>query len=190
MTLYLGLKLDKNDIKGSQQNILKIKHGLEDWCFSPILSSSQAVMRYVSMPTPGEVATPGQQQLTITPYHITKAHNWASRHLESTIYTTANEAIDIVITDAAPHGTKGLQPTFIKLLEGVHLSSLTREISGDGGVTETFTFIFQSCTHTYIALLDKGETKDLGEFSYDLNVRKVGSGDAEIKTSEYKPEGE
>ena len=192
MALYLGLSIATTDVKGKEQRPLTITHkGLEDYCFSPILSSSQAVMRSIGMPVPGENVTSGQQSLTISPYHITKSHNWASRHLESTIYYKADTAIDIVIVDLVSHGKvgEGLKPTFIKLLEGVHLASLTREISGDGVMTETCTFIFQRCTHTYISLLAEGKMHVHGEFSYDLNVRKVESGNAELEPSEYKPQG-
>ena len=189
MTLYIGFKIAKEKILGTNQNIVKIKGSdFDDYFFAPISSSTQAVSRYVSMPSPGTGINTGGAALSITPYHITKGHDWASRHIESCIYNKESGAIDIYIINAVTSGADaGLLPLFVKHLEGAYIAGLTREIDGDGSISETISIIFQKCSHTYNEVKEGGgEIEKIEIFAFDLNVGISDSSAGAPETSTYQ----
>ncbi len=186
MTLYMGIEAP--DVKGTNQGVVEIKaEGLDGIKFAPISSSSQAVSRFLSMPAPGQNINTNQSTLSITPYHITKGHDWASRHIEGCIHNGGQSAIDIYIVNAVVVGTNaGLKPLFVKHLEGAYIAGLTREIDGDGNVTETISIIFQKCTHTYNEVDPKGKVTEIEKFDFDLNKGVSDSSPSGLKDSAYE----
>ena len=153
MALYLGLymKFDaaKNQKVGAT-SFEKADADLAEWSFGTITSSDQSTSRFLAMPSPAELST-SDGMLHLTPYHVTSGFNWMSPIFEAALHkSTVGGGFDMVLVNAVTSGNDGgFDITFKKELRGVHISSLTRSISGDGSVSESMTFLFTSCKHTY-----------------------------------------
>ena len=172
MALYLGLFMnydaDKNKKIGAT-TFEKSDPELADWSFGTITSSDQSTSRFLAMPSPAELAT-ADGMLHLTPYHVTSGFNWMSPIFEAALHkSTVGGGFDMVLINAVTSGTDaGFDITFKKELHGVHISSLTRSISGDGSVSESMTFLFTSCKHTYY---DKTATGYEMSCVFDFNLK-------------------
>ena len=184
MTLYLGIEIESDADELDLAIAIEGHPDLDKYGFSPIHSSTQAVARDVDMPSPGESTSMSQQGINISPYHITKPHNWSSRYFENQLYKFAHKPMDFVIVNAVEHND-GLAPIFIKYIKGASLASLTRDIDSSGKMSESLSFTFQSMEHIYFEINEKGEHAKLETFSYDLNTQVVGSSPEPITKSEY-----
>ena len=184
MTLYLGINLKTAADQHDKSIVIEGHEDLSKYGFSPIHSSTQAVARDANMPAPGESTSLSQQGIFISPYHITKPHNWSSRYFENTLFMNGNTALDFVIVSTVDL-TEGLAPLFIKYITGAHISSLTREIDSLGKMSETITFVFQKMRHVYFEVSPEGVLEEIESFDFDLNTLEVGSAPETLNPTKY-----
>ncbi len=172
MALYLGLYMSFDAAKNKKIGATSFEKSdaeLADWSFGTIASSDQSTSRFLAMPSPAELAT-ADGMLHLTPYHVTSGFNWMSPIFEAALHkSTVGGGFDMVIINAVTSGNDGgFDITFKKELRGVHISSLTRSISGDGSITESMTFLFTTCKHTYY---DKTATGYEASCMFDFNLK-------------------